>query len=86
MLTDEEKDFYMTMESLFDHPGWARLVQGWHNEVQLMPEQVFYNDKLDAVILAAARTRMQLLRELLDLPNILRQQRSEAELEQTDDI
>ena len=88
MLTAEEKEFYMTMEDLFDHPGWALLVQGWHNEAQLLPEQVFYDTKLDAATLAGARVRMQLLRELLDLPNILRQQRTEreTELEQADDL
>lgn len=88
MLTDEKKDFYMTMESLFDHPGWALLVQGWHTEAQLLPEQVFYDDKLDAATLAGYRVRMQLLRTLLDLPHLLQQQRAEEEdeHEQADDL
>jgi len=66
-LTDEQKAFFMDMESLFNHPGWARLKQGWQAEFDALPQSSFYNAKSMEDMLAD-RTRLRLLHELLELP------------------
>lgn len=86
-LSDGDKSLFMDMESLFEHPGWNRLVQGWHEETRMLPEAAFYNAKsMDDML--AFRVRMGLLRELLDLPNTLSNRKQEllAGNEQAADI
>lgn len=67
-LNEEQKAFFMDMESLFNHPGWARLKKRWQDEFNAIPQSSFYNAKsMDDML--ADRVRMGLLHELLELPN-----------------
>lgn len=82
MLTEADKAFFMDMEDLFNRPGWARLTQGWKNEADKLPEAMFYNAKTPEDMLTF-RVRMELLRELISLPDAI--QRAKAEKEQDTD-
>ena len=72
-LTNEQKQFYSAMDSLFRQPGWELLRQGWQAEADNLPNIVFFNAKsMDDV--RDARIRHSLLRELLDLSSQMEKQ------------
>jgi hypothetical protein len=84
-LTDEQKAFFMDMESLFNHPGWARLRQGWQTEFEAIPQASFYNAKsMDDML--ADRTRMRLLHELIELPAQIERMKQEILNDEADPV
>ncbi len=83
MLTDSQKQFFHDLESLFRMPGWDRLVEGWQQEMQSLPEGAFWNTE-HMKDLAEARVRWRLLKELTMLPESIEAQKA-ALLEQQDE-
>lgn len=66
-LTNEQKQFFSSMETTFDTVGWTLLTQGWKEEQGRLSDQAFFNAKsMDDV--RETRIRFSLLGELLALP------------------
>lgn len=66
-LTDDERGYFRDLENLFNSPGWARLSAEWQEEVDGLPDQVFFSANNWEEVLTA-RTRQRVLMELLNLP------------------
>lgn len=64
LLSDDERAYFMEMESLFNHPGWARLCREMQHEIDTVPMVAFDNAKTWDELLKA-RARVQALRELM---------------------
>jgi hypothetical protein len=77
-LNDTQAVFYTEMENMFDTPGWAHLIKGWQQELDNLPQAMFFNAKTAEDILTA-RTRYGVLSELVGLAATLREQRRQLE-------
>ena len=44
-LTEQQKSFFMDMETTLNSPGWARLQEGWRAEQNMLHEATFFNAK-----------------------------------------
>ncbi len=75
-LTTEEEAMFAELNVMFDTPGWAHLTNGWKQEMEQLPQAMFFNAK-SAEQLDAARVRYGLLHELVNLPEALRAQREQ---------
>jgi hypothetical protein len=73
-LTEQQLAFYTEMDAMFDTPGWAHLVKGWTQEMESLPNSLFFNAKNVEDILSA-RIRYGLLHELVGLQATLTEQR-----------
>jgi len=73
-LTDQQKEFYASMESTFETAGWSLLTKGWKEEQDGLANTMLFNAKsMDDI--NATRVRFALLNELIELPTLLEQQR-----------
>lgn len=80
LLSDDELSYFMDMESLFNHPGWERLIKELTAEAQRLPDVLFASAKSwDDV--QAARERYKALQTLLMYPEIIEQRRANKERE-----
>lgn len=78
LLSDDEKSYFMDMESLFNHPGWTRLTAEMQKELDVAPLETFLHAKnWDDVL--AARAREAVLRTLVDYPERTEQRREALE-------
>jgi hypothetical protein len=56
LLSDDEQSYFRDMESLFNHPGWERLMRELAASVERLPFDTFQNaTSMDHVIAARAR-------------------------------
>lgn len=78
LLSDDEKSYFMDMESLFNHPGWARLTKEIQAEVDRQPEATFDNAKSWDDVLSARQWRKALL-TMISYPDHVDQRRSNLE-------
>lgn len=81
-LTQEQIAFFRDMEQTFMTPGWTRLVKGWKDEAEALPQIAFFSGK-DMADIETARVRFSLLQELINLPEVL-QARHQELLEPTE--
>jgi len=77
ILSDEQKSFYASMEGTFNTPGWELMRQGWQNEVDQLPLNAFFNAN-SVEDLRAARVRYAMLKEMIDLPETIENQKINA--------
>lgn len=73
-MTDQQKEFYASMEVTFNTPGWDLMRQGWINEAEQLPMNAFFNAETIEDV-RAARVRYALLKELIDLPETIENQK-----------
>ncbi len=74
VLGNNQIEFYGRLEQTFLTPGWALMVQGWKEEQDTLPLNVFFNaQSMDDI--RAARVRYGLLDELIKLPETIAQQK-----------
>lgn len=59
-------EHFRDMESLFRQPGWMRLVHGWREELEAIPEACFHNAKSMEEV-EVFRARYRLLHQLVNL-------------------
>ena len=85
VLTPEQTEFFIAMETTFNTAGWEMLTQGWTDERDALYEQVFFNAK-DVDDIRAARVRYGILNELIELSNSTQRTKDEIlDLESPDD-
>lgn len=85
LLSDDELGYFMDMESLFNHPGWARLVKEIKAEVERTPAVMFASAKSWEDV-QKARERYTALETLLAYPAHVEQRRANMERERLDQI
>ena len=85
LLTDQQKEYFAAMENTFRTPGWTLLRQGWQEELDALAERMFFNAKTMEDV-NQARVRYGLLNELLNLPQMIEQQRTQIEDVEEDDV
>jgi len=73
-LTEQQKEFFASMESTLDSSGWALMENGWRDEQERLESRVFFGAK-DMNDVLEARVRYGLLKELLDMPEMIREQK-----------
>jgi hypothetical protein len=78
LLSDDEKSYFMDMESLFNHPGWTRLTTEMRKELEHIPQEVFTHAKTWETILEA-RARESVLRTFVEYPDAIEQRRAALE-------
>jgi hypothetical protein len=78
LLRDDELGYFMDMESLFNHPGWARLTKEIADEMKLAPEVTFATAKCWEDV-QRAKDRYTALQTLVNLPNETQMKRAELE-------
>ena len=78
LLNDDERGYFMEMESLLNHPGWARLVKEMQNDIEEIPAGSFKNAKSMEDI-NFARGRLSVLEELVSYERILELRRTQME-------
>lgn len=70
LLTDDERSYFYEFETMFNSPGWERLMNEYKNERDAVPEDIFWGAKnYDDVV--QARTRLAVLMELSKYPDII---------------
>ena len=74
LLDNNQIEFYGKLEQTFLTPGWTLMAQGWKEEQDALPLNVFFNAQSFEDI-RAARVRYGLLDELLKLPVTIAQQK-----------
>lgn len=80
LLSDDERSYFMDMESLFNHPGWTRLAREIKAEADRVPGATFDTAKSwDAVL--EARSWRRALETLLSYPDSIEQRRQNLERE-----
>jgi hypothetical protein len=80
LLSDDELGYFMDMESLFNHPGWARLSREIQAEMRSLPDITFASAKSwDDIV--KARVRYEAIETLLNYPQSIEQRRSNLERE-----
>jgi hypothetical protein len=80
-MNDEQKQFFASMENMFLTPGWQLVSKGWQEEQAQLADIVFHNAKsMDDVLIA--RTRYELLGELVNLPSTIAMQREHLDAEE----
>ena len=85
LLSDDELGYFIDMESLFNHPGWARLSKEIAAEMKNAPEVTFATAKSwDDV--TRARDRYTALQTMLNLPNEVQMKRDAIEAERAAQI
>jgi len=77
VLTPQQTEFFIAMETTFNTPGWELLIQGWTDERDSLYEQVFFNAK-DVDDIRAARVRYGILNELIELANTTQRTKEET--------
>lgn len=83
-LTPKQQEFYAQLENTFMTPGWSLMVQGWKDEQAALPESAFFNaQNMDDI--RAARVRYGLLAELIQLPEVIAQQKLNVIQEASED-
>jgi len=88
LLSDDEQSYFMEMESLFNHPGWARLTRELEAEIAAVPAEQFERAKSYDDILVA-RARYDALKTFVAYPQhveIRRQQIEQAKALDIDDL
>jgi len=70
LLSDDEQSYFMEMESLFNHPGWARLTRELQAEIDALPVESFERAKTFEHILVA-RARHEVLKTFVDYPQAI---------------
>lgn len=78
LLSDDELGYFMDMESLFNHPGWARLAREIEAEMKTLPAVMFASAKSWEDVLGA-RIRYEAISTLLNYPQSIEQRRSAIE-------
>lgn len=73
-LSNEDKALFSDLEVTYNSPGWARLKQGWQEEMDNLPEAAFFNCKT-LEDLHTYRVRYGLLKELVELPEDMEEAR-----------
>lgn len=85
LLSDDELGYFMDMESLFNHPGWARLSREIQTEMKTLPDIIFASAKSwDDVV--RARVRYEAIETLLNYPQSIEQRRANLEHERAAQI
>ena len=77
-LTNKQQQFYSAMEGTFRSPGWKLISDGWKEERDSLAQALFFNAKT-MEDLSNARVRYGLLNELVQLPEVIAQQRANIE-------
>lgn len=85
LLSDDELGYFMDMESLFNHPGWARLTKELKAKLDMLPAVMFASAKSYEEV-QAARIRHEELTTLLHYPQLLEQRRANIERERAAEI
>ena len=80
LLSDDELGYFMDMESLFNHPGWARLTKEIALKLQQIPDVTFATAKSYEDVITA-RVRHEELTTLLHYQQIVEQRRENLERE-----
>lgn len=74
LLTDQQKEFYFSLEETFRTSGWKLITQGWQQEQKAIEgAALFATDEVSAI--AANRERWKLLAELIQLPKTIESQK-----------
>ena len=84
-MREEQKQFFMEMDLLFRQPGWARLVDGWKQERDALPEAAFWNARTIEELMIA-RERYALLDQLCQLPDAIAEQQKEVVIDEADSV
>lgn len=71
----KNEQMYRDVQALFEMPGWTHLRRSWEAEAEQLKEAVFYNAK-DEKDLLVARTRWELLTQLVSLPETITEARN----------
>lgn len=82
LLSDDELGYFMDMESLFNHPGWARLTKEIKAKLDTIPGVMFASAKSWEEMMVA-RVRHEELTTLLYYPQLIEQRRGNLERERT---
>ena len=77
MLTDEEGSYFRDMESLFNHPGWARLTKELDAAIDGMDSTLFWGAKSYEEILIM-RAKLEERRRLRDYADIIERSKSDV--------
>lgn len=77
MLTDEEGSYFRDMESLFNQPGWTRLVKELDASIDGVDVASFWGAKSYEEILVL-RAKLEERRTLRDYPSIIEQRRADT--------
>lgn len=80
LLSDDELSYFMDMESLFNHPGWARLTKEIKAEADRTPAATFDTAKTWEDVLRAREWR-RALETFLSYPEAVEQRRANIERE-----
>lgn len=78
LLSDDELGYFMDMESLFNHPGWTRLMREIQAEMKALPDIMFASAKSWEDV-QTTRTRYTAIETLLNYPQAIEQRRSNLE-------
>jgi len=79
LLSDDEKAYFIDMESLFNHPGWERLTREMRAEAELIPQSAFRSaSNFEKII--EARARLEALETLIGYPDAVDQRRQHLEM------
>ena len=74
LLTEQQKEFYFSMEETFRTKGWSLITTGWKNEQKSIEEGALFG-ATDPVKIGEARERWKLLAELIMLPKTIEAQK-----------
>lgn len=78
LLSDDEKNYFMDMESLFNHPGWTRLTTEMQKELDQIPLDAFRYAK-NYEMMQEARARETVLRTFVEYPQAIEDRRTALE-------
>ncbi len=73
-LTDQQKEFYSSMEHTFNTPGWGLMSQRWKETQDALRDQMFFGAKTMEDV-TEMRLEYDFLGQLLGLPDAMSAQK-----------